>query len=42
MDLLLCSCSMAAFSWSGMPIPGMEATLFRSTSSGTHNPASGF
>lgn len=26
---------MAAFSCSGMPIPGMEATLFRSTSSET-------
>ena len=34
-DSLLCSCSMAAFSCSGIPIPGMEATLFKSTSSET-------
>lgn len=32
--VLLCSCSMAAFSCSGMPIPGMEAMLLGSTSSG--------
>ena len=34
-DILLCSCSMAAFSCSGMPIPGMAAMLLGSTSSKT-------